>query len=199
MKPHLQYLRYVLLHKLYVARAGVAIRGWSPLWLWRLLVHDLSKFSRAEWGPYVAMFYGKKTSTTEGKDGAIEAKNRASAFNRAWLHHQHRNSHHWQHWILREDSGATIILLAPAEDVDEMIADWIGAGTKILLRPSLKRCVAETIVWYVNNAAKIQLREVARNRVEHVLMALADDYGLVAPALALHQAAQTRATLTLGG
>lgn len=174
MTPHLKYLRYVLLHKLYVYAAGrllSKLRG-EYRWrlFWRLVFHDMSKFSRAEWSPYVDAFY---RGPAEG-----EAKRlRQYRFNVAWLHHQHRNDHHWQHWILREDSGATLQMLPPAWCIDEMVADWIGAGSKILTSPHLGLCIRETVEWYEKNYAVIQLRTQARERVEHSLYILAAHYG----------------------
>jgi hypothetical protein len=92
MRAHLRYLRYVILHKLRVYQAGRRL-GVS---VWQLLVHDLSKFSRVEWGPYVASFYGPWKYSERPPEVV-------AAFDAAWLHHQHANPHHWQHWLLRED------------------------------------------------------------------------------------------------
>ena len=47
MKAHLRYLGYVLRHKWFVLVAGLKVG--APLW--RLLIHDWSKFTAAEWGP----------------------------------------------------------------------------------------------------------------------------------------------------
>lgn len=54
-----------------------------------------------------------------------------AAFDVAWVQHQHRNPHHWQHWVLREDDGATKLLPMPDRYVREMVADWAGAGRAI--------------------------------------------------------------------
>lgn len=91
MKKHFQYLNYVLRHKWFVFLAGIKI-GAS---LWRLLLHDLSKFRPSEWSAYVNYFYGDKTD--------LET-DRKAAFDRAWLYHQRRNPHHWQYWVLMEDN-----------------------------------------------------------------------------------------------
>lgn len=190
---HRRYLRYVLIHKLYVFAAGLAIGGWSISWLWRLLIHDLSKLRPSEWTPYVLMFYGPSTDDPEVK------KLRQARFNYAWLLHQHRNPHHWQHWILREDSGKTIVLTPPAHVVDEMVADWIAAGTKILGWPTLAEAVAATIAWYAKNREKIVLREHARARVEETLHALAMTYGLVAMAAEVESAKAARASILIPG
>ncbi|MGH3428495.1 MAG: DUF5662 family protein [Mycobacteriales bacterium] len=202
MKPHLRYLKYVLLHKFYVYQAGILLakcRGeyrWRMFW--RLIWHDFSKFSRAEWGPYVRMFYGRSTFDQAVTDlgqkrvsyddptlemqlevrGAEIKRDRQYAFNVAWLHHQHVNDHHWQHWLLREDLGANLQLLPPAIAVDEMVADWVGAGSKILAMPHLASCINETVQWYAKQYAVLQLRPQARDRVEGSLYLLAEHYGL---------------------
>lgn len=205
LRSHLAYLRYVLLHKLYVLRAGIIINGWSIPWLWRLLVHDRSKFSRAEWTPYVCQFYGPSPTEQASREVnehfasyhpldratlgdtrehmVIERVKRITAerkraFDAAWLHHIHANPHHWQHWILHEDSGKVIVLVMPLAAINEMVADWIGAGSKILRRPSMADCVAETIVWYANAARVMMLRADVRAHVEETLMALARKYRL---------------------
>ena len=57
MKPHWQYLSYVIRHKWFVLLAGLSLR--VPLW--QLIVHDWSKFLPCEWFPYVRFFYGMPT------------------------------------------------------------------------------------------------------------------------------------------
>ena len=183
MKPHLRYLRYVLLHKWYVFLGGLQIHGWRPSWVWRLLVHDLSKFRPSEWLPYVRNFYGDPP-----KDSA-ETQARRRAFDAAWLAHQHRNAHHWQHWVLREDDGATKILVPPVGAVDEMVADWLGAGTKILKYPTVDTIVAETVLWYLHNRERIQLRDVTRRRVEDILASLCRNFDMDELVIALSKAA----------
>lgn len=217
MKPHLRYLRYVLLHKWYVFRAGLAIaalREKSPLgwvaWVWRLLIHDASKFRPSEWRPYVAHFYGPSpehqatldhlaTGVDIGVRRAQLMRDGMAAFNYAWLAHIHRNPHHWQHWLLREDSGKQLVLLMPADLADEMTADWIGAGQKILQGPTLTHCVVETITWYVKNKDIMQLREPVRLRVEENLWHLAADRGIMDAALEINQAQLSRVRVEIPG
>lgn len=117
VRAHLRYASYVARHKWFVLRAGLKTR--APLW--RLLIHDWSKLTRKEWTPYVRSFYGPQPRTAETK----------AAFDAAWLHHQHANPHHWQHWVLREDSGKEKVLPMPEKFVREMVADWMGAGRAI--------------------------------------------------------------------
>ena len=60
MKKHFLYGRYIARHKWFVFLAG--IKTSAPLW--RLIIHDWSKLTPAEWSPYVEMFYGEHISIT---------------------------------------------------------------------------------------------------------------------------------------
>lgn len=114
-KRDLAYLRYVLLHKWYVCRAGRRLGlGW-----WQLLMHDVSKFSKEEWGPYAECFYDE--------DGwkIAEPDMQSDEFRLAWHYHQRRNPHHWQYW---ERPAGAYPFRMPGKLVIEMVADWAGAG-----------------------------------------------------------------------
>jgi hypothetical protein len=111
--PTIRYLWLTLKHKVFVLRAGLKTR--APLW--RLIIHDWSKFTPAEAPHCGRQFFGTKDDP-EG-------------FARAWLHHQNANPHHWEYWISRSGhdrakhlSGA---LRMPMWAVREMVADWMGA------------------------------------------------------------------------
>lgn len=148
MRAHLSYLGYVLRHKWFVFLACLNLR--VPLH--QAIIHDWQKFTPSEWGPYVHTFYAPD-GTTWYKPGR--------SFNYAWLHHQHYGPHHWQYWVLREDSGAIIALEMPDRFAREMVADWIGAG-RALGKP-------DTVAWYLANYEKYVLHPDTRRRVEELL------------------------------
>lgn len=129
---HLSYLRYVLKHKWFVFYAGVrlilATRARRsaqyavpvmPL-LWRLLIHDLSKFSWIEWRGYTRRFYGACPKCAACRFDFAEA----------WRHHKWYNDHHWDHWSAGKDASDHVEM--PPIAVLEMMADWIGAGRGIV-------------------------------------------------------------------
>ncbi len=159
MRPHLRYLSYVLRHKWFVLVAGLRVGG---IPLWRLLVHDWSKFTPAEWGPYAEWFYGYHGQTWEGVEESHEVYTRRIAYDRAWLHHQHANPHHWQHWLLRLDDGPTLFLEMPEHFAREMVADWLGAGRAITGRWDVRE-------WYGRNAERILLHRNTRQLVERLI------------------------------
>ncbi len=131
MKRHVAYLRYIIRHKWFVFVASRKT-GCS---IYRAIVHDLSKFLPSEWVPYANTFY-----TKQGGKQYIPHLD----FDKAWLHHQHCNKHHWQHWILQEDDGDIKHLEMPEKYVREMVADWAGAGKAITGKWEVKE-------WYANN------------------------------------------------
>lgn len=160
MKAHWQYLKYVLRHKWYVflwcCRYGIPLAG---------IVHDLSKFHPREWFPYVDYFYGgewpeQHYGDARGWFGDKYTKGWVrDRFDAAWNHHQKRNPHHWQYWVLREDSGATKALDMPMRYRLEMLADWRGAGMAIKGKD-------ETPEWYRKNRANMVLHPETRTWVE---------------------------------
>jgi len=84
------YLWQVLRHKWFVflecCKLGIP---------WLGIIHDLSKFRLSEFISYAKYFRGGKSPNDEKHD--ID-------FDYAWLHHQRRNKHHWQYWILMNDN-----------------------------------------------------------------------------------------------
>lgn len=114
--PTLEYAWLTLKHKAYVFRAG--LRTNAPIW--RLIIHDWSKFTPSELPHYGRQFFGDRSQP--------------HAFAAAWLHHQNANPHHWEYWISRKQHDrngggwAESILPMPEWAVREMIADWMGAG-----------------------------------------------------------------------
>lgn len=144
MRAHLKYGSYVVRHKWFVLVAGLKTR--APLW--RLLIHDWTKLTRAEWFPYVAKFYGPNGSDPEVKE----------AFLAAFRLHESRNPHHWQHWR-RDDFHAREM---PQPLVREMVADWMGAGRAITGR-------WEVAEWYAANRGEMTLHPTTRFEVEKLI------------------------------
>ena len=155
-----KYLKYVLTHKWHVARFCFKYGLY-----WRGVKHDWSKFLPSEWRPYAHYFYGDvdKEYPSESKYVRTELKDwRKIQFDRAWLKHQHRNDHHWQHHVLREDSGATKALEMTYDQKCEMIADWCGAGIaitgklEVVSRGDVRRAKLYYLCDRIGKAAKIK-------------------------------------------
>jgi len=164
MLKYLKYLNYLIRHKWFVLLATIKIKGS----IYRALIHDLSKFLPSELIPYTRYFYGEHNNIYEGWQGDSEpVKNLyftviESDFNLAWCTHIHRNKHHWQYWILHEDSGNTLHLPMPEKYILEMVADWAGAGRAKNGKWDIKK-------WYRDNYLNIRLNEETRVRIEQIL------------------------------
>ena len=88
---------------------------------WQGIVHDLSKFSHAEFSPSAKYFQGNRSP--------IEAEKEALGYSDAWLHHKAHNKHHWEYWCdYNNDTGEVFPHRIPKKYVVEMLCDWIGAG-----------------------------------------------------------------------
>lgn len=147
-QTYVDYLAYLERHRKFVLeeaiKLGVTERG---------LTHDLSKYERDEFHAYAEYFYG-------GHERGKAPLDMQEAFDFAWLLHQKRNDHHWQFWVLREDSGATKALPMPEPALREMLADWRGAGRAILGDN------ADTPAWYAKNRDQIILHPDSRAWIE---------------------------------
>lgn len=161
MKTHWNYLWYVLRHKWYVFVAGRAL----GLPVSQLLIHDLSKFSRTEWGPYARRFFG-------GRGGVMDKAADPEEFRRAWTHHWQHNPHHPEYWApfktLIDVETEAYTNRGPMPDlyIREMVADWYGAG----MAQGKPDCWA----WYRQNRDRYPITEEAHAAVERYLLALTD-------------------------
>jgi len=163
---YLKYIKYLLRHKLYVFcecyKYGIILRG---------IFHDFSKFYPDEFIAYARYFYGNYPDWNDVKRNCpgysykYTKQGVEKAFDLAWLKHQHRNRHHWQYYLLREDDGGTKVLDIPTDYLYEMVADWKGAGRAITGKNDPEECKK----WYIKNYQKIKLSENSRTRVNNIL------------------------------
>lgn len=108
--------------------------------------HDSSKYEDDEFIAYCNHFY-----PCEG----FEDDETAYAF--AWLNHQHRNPHHWQHWILMRDEGEKQPLDMPIPEIVNMVSDWHSFSAK-----DPKSTAAN---WYKQNKDKFLLSDFTKEWV----------------------------------
>lgn len=154
---YLKYLKYVVWHKWFVF-----LECYKMGLFWRGIVHDWSKLRPSEFIPYANHFYGDKTGIKKGRTGSGYYKPTNTDnpdFDYAWLLHQKRNKHHWQYWILPEDSGGIVIFDMPVKYRQEMLCDWHGAGRAINGKK-------DTINFYMQNKDKMQLSLITRQWIE---------------------------------
>lgn len=117
MSPILKYAILTLKHKWFVFQAGLKIG--TPIW--RLIIHDWTKFTPAELPHYGRQFFG--------------AHDDPEGFIRCWVHHQNAHPHHWEYWIPRTGHNRCDPLYEDNQPIEmplwavrEMLADWMGAS-----------------------------------------------------------------------
>lgn len=115
--------------------------------------HDYSKFTIAEYEAYDNYFYGRNKSYAVVQE-----------FNKAWLHHIHRNPHHWQYWILHNDEPGEgmVVLDMPYNYILEMICDWMSFSFK-------NDIPHEIFNWYDSHKGYMLLSDKTRKTVEDIL------------------------------
>lgn len=160
MRPYLENFKTILRHKWYVFWACLAM----DVPLWRALIHDLSKFSPQEFGPYARQFYDEEGHKKEGlrdETGSYDPSLQPDEFQLAWINHQ-RNKHHWQAWVSIGDEGKLSPVAMPETYLREMVADWIGAGITYSGKMDPQG-------WYEANGDKMILHPASRRLLEMIL------------------------------
>ncbi len=104
---YMRFLWRVAHHKWWVFRYGIKVGG---IPLWRLVIHDWTKLTRAEFMPRFRYQI------------LDELCNECPTWKACVNAHHARNLHHWQHWV---DGGKPHPM--PEAYVREMVADWMAA------------------------------------------------------------------------
>lgn len=114
--------------------------------------HDKSKYDKEEYQAYDDYFYGNRSYKV------------VQDFNRAWLHHIHKNQHHWQYWVLINDdpNENEVIIDMPDEYIIEMICDWLSFSLS-------KDNLYELFDWYNQHKNYMKLSDKTRDKVEYIL------------------------------
>lgn len=139
MRIYWHHFISVLQHKWFVFLSGRKL----GVPLWRLVIHDWTKFTPAEFGRYARYSMLRKLRSWEkAYDSSSKPLKSLMArpsfpydadqveyeFALAWLNHENRNPHHWGYWIPRSGAWAGRPLPMPETYVREMVADWHGAS-----------------------------------------------------------------------
>lgn len=84
------------------------------------LLHDLSKYSPAEFIPGVRYWQGNRSPQARERE--------VNGFSAAWLHHKSRNKHHFEYWVDSGVGGSPVAVAMPIKYLAEMICDRIAAS-----------------------------------------------------------------------
>lgn len=110
-------LCYILQHKWYVL-----LECWKEGLYWQGILHDMSKFSLTEFLAYAKRFHHEQETSSE------QVAQDETAFQYAWLHHQHHNKHHWNYWVVNQVRQEAVPM--PQKYLVEMVCDWKAMARK---------------------------------------------------------------------
>lgn len=113
LKAYWRNLLYILDHKL-----NVFIECWKEGLYIQGITHDFSKFSPKEFFPYAKKFF------SEGELSSVDEMK----WKYAWLHHQHKNKHHWEYWVVNPNAKQALPM--PRKYLIEMVCDWRSFSRK---------------------------------------------------------------------
>lgn len=160
MKKALKHFKTVCKHKWEVGKicfkCGLYKQG---------LLHDISKFSKAEFKTSVKYF--------QGTSSPIDAEKKEKGYSYVWLHHRGRNQHHWEYWIDNLGTKENKPAKMPYRYAAEMICDWIGAG-KVYLGD--KWTQKSPLEYYEKNKPTMIFHPDTQKLIEKLLKDIAD-YG----------------------
>lgn len=159
-KQHDAYMESLMTHIEAVREAGRSL-GVSNQ---QLGIHDASKFSDEEFGPYARYFYDENGNEikTARSDAVI------NDFLYAWVHHLHNNPHHWQHWIYPDGWSPENYeihngcLMMPYQYILEMVADWMGASFAYTGSWDLTE-------WLKRNYDDVKMHPISKQHLKNIL------------------------------
>lgn len=109
------------------------------------LMHDISKYSPAEFIESVKYFVGTSSP--------IDVCKKDKGYSVAWMHHKSHNKHHREYWTDNYDNGTTCIKM-PWKYALECFCDFLGAGkayNRDKFTPELE------FEWWTSNRLKMKI------------------------------------------
>lgn len=162
MNKYWRHFKTITKHKLVVMylcfRCGFYKRG---------ILHDLSKYSRAEFAVSARYFQGTKSP--------IDAEKQDVGYSFAWQHHKGHNPHHWEYWIDNVGTRANDPIRIPYEYVIEMVCDWVGAGIIYShQRPDFYKPYREPLQYYNRFVEERIFHPDTKELIEYLLCIIAE-------------------------
>jgi len=110
----LKHLKTIRTHRKFVRQMC-----WKMGLIWQGLVHDLSKYSHEEL---------KMCKYWTGVGSPHQACRNAIGYSPSWIHHYHKNKHHWEYWLDDNEEGQMVGIKMPYKYVIESFCDMVGAS-----------------------------------------------------------------------
>lgn len=159
IKNFFGHLKTVTSHRhmvmIHCFKAGIIKRG---------LLHDLSKFSPAEFIPGIIYYQGNRSPNEQERE--------VNGYSRAWMHHKGRNKHHFEYWTDYNTSTGTLDpVRMPDEYIFEMFCDRVAASKIYKKDKYNNKCPLE---YFLRAKQKRQIESQTAGKLEFLLHMLAD-------------------------
>jgi len=158
MWQYWSHFKYIIIHKWYVF-----LECYKKGIIWRGITHDLSKFRPSEFIAYSNYFF-HKDGTRRNLKTETNTLEWNEKFQLAWCHHQNRNDHHWNYWVIDQhnesnnfDAHGGIVAMSPGAMM-EMVCDMRGAAKA--------RGTEDAAVFYKKHRERIILHPTVRRWVD---------------------------------
>ncbi len=157
-----KHFKTIIFHRYLVAK------GCFQVGLYRQgLLHDLSKYSPAEFMAGVHYFQGDRSPN--------DAQREAQGYSAAWLHHKGRNKHHYEYWVdysKQAPPGQMVPVPMPDRYIAEMIMDRVAASK---VYRGAKYTDADPLAYYNRGRDRIPMHEGTKKTLERYLVMLAKE------------------------
>lgn len=132
------------------------------------LLHDLSKYSPAEFKTGIAYYQGTRSPNTAERDD--------KGYSPAWLHHKGRNKHHYEYWMdVKGNGNATLEgKPMPTRYVIEMFCDRVAAS-KVYQGEAYTDASALEYFRLEHSIGNILMDPATRRLLEQLLIHLANE------------------------
>ena len=131
------------------------------------LLHDLSKYSPAEFWVGVKYFQGDRSPNNAEREDI--------GYSSAWLHHKGRNKHHYEYWIDYNSRAKAEDIMVPVpmpkKYIAEMVMDRIAAS-KVYMGKNYTD--ASPLQYYYKGTDKAPIHEETRKVLVDILTLLAE-------------------------
>ena len=131
------------------------------------LLHDLSKYSSAEFWVGVKYFQGDRSPNNAEREDI--------GYSSAWLHHKGRNKHHYEYWIDYNSRAKAEDIMVPVpmpkKYIAEMVMDRIAAS-KVYMGKNYTD--ASPLQYYYKGTDKAPIHEETRKVLVDILTMLAE-------------------------
>lgn len=114
MKNLIKHIKLVHTHRKFVRKYCFKVGLY-----WQGLTHDLSKYSIAELN--ICKYYN-------GKKSPHQVAREVLGYSPSWIHHYHKNKHHFQAWWDESETGEIIPMKMPYKYLIESFCDMLGAS-----------------------------------------------------------------------